>query len=280
MDVNSIQYTSSLDILFNGRNKAYGAYLLRKSYNKRLKIALGCTSLLVLLFVGSTMIPQKKQLPQKVLVGPTVHLEKFKEPAKPKQKLVPPPPPAPVPPKIEMRQFTVPIVVPDELVKPDLNPPKQTERITVGPVTQHGLKMEDGLAAPPEVRGVGGNGKMGVGGAGENLDYEKEFIHVEVEAMYPGGQQAWKKYLERNLRSETPIDMGAAPGTYTVVVSFLVAKDGSTSEIKVLSAPDPDYGTSQEAIRVIERSGKWQPAIQNGRSVIFREKQKIIFQVN
>ncbi|HTN37964.1 MAG TPA: energy transducer TonB, partial [Arachidicoccus sp.] len=191
----------------------------------------------------------------------------------------PPPPPKAAPPKIEMKQFTVPKIVKDELVKPEEKPPKQNEKITVGPVTQHGLKMDGALAAPPEVKGIGGTGKGPGSGSGDG-DYNKEFTSVQVEAKYPGGQPAWKKYLERNLRQQTPVDNGAPPGQYAVVVSFLVSKDGSTSEVKAVSAPDPDYGTAAEAVRVIERSGKWNPAIQNGRQVIYREKQKIIFQVS
>ena len=279
MDANTILNASSLDILFNGRNKAYGAYLLRKNYHHRLVLALLFAGVGVLLFVGATMLPRKEQTPLKALVGPTVHLERLKEPIKEKPKILPPPPAA-APPKVEMHKFTIPQVVPDELVKPSEMPPKQQERITIGPVTQHGIELDGGLAAPPEVKGVGGNGKLGIGGANVSPDYTGEFKHVEVEAMFPGGGDAWKKYLERNLRSQTPVDMGAPAGIYTVVVSFLVARDGTTSEIEVLSAPDPDYGTTKEAIRVIQRSGKWQPAIQNGRTVVFREKQKIIFQVN
>lgn len=279
MDAKEILYASQLDILFDGKNKAYGAYALRKSYNKRIEVAMGATVLLVMLFVGSTMLPKvKPDLAPVVMHVDKVKLEQYKQPEKPK---VIPPPPAEQAPKLAMQKLTIPKVVPDNLVKPDEMPPKQTDKIKVGPVTQTGLTMDGLLTAPPEKKGVGnyGNG-TGPGSANDNTDYKQTFNSVQVEAMYPGGQAAWKKYLERNLRRQIAVDNGAAPGTYAVVVSFLVAKDGTTSEVKAISAPDPDYGTAEEAVRVIERSGKWQPAIQNGRSVIFREKQKIIFQVS
>ena len=280
MDANKILSSSDLDILFDGRNKEYGAYELRKTYAKRIRIALLGTLAIVVLFVASMFIkPKNDDAAAKKFEVKDVKIENYKKPPPPKKAPPPPPPPKAAPPKIEMKQFTVPKVVKDELVKPDEKPPKQDEKITVGPVTQHGLKMDGALAAPPEVKGIGGTGKgPGSGGTGDG-DYNKEFTSVQVEAKYPGGPAAWKKYLERNLRNQTPVDNGAPPGTYAVVVSFLVAKDGTTSEVKAISAPDPDYGCSAEAVRVIERSGKWNPAIQNGRSVIYREKQKIIFQV-
>jgi len=280
MDANKILSSSALDILFDGRNKEYGAYDLRKTYAKRIRIALLGTLAVVVLFVAGMLInPKKDEAAAKKYEVKDVTIENYKKPPPPKKAPPPPPPPKAAPPKIEMKQFTVPKVVKDELVKPDEKPPKQDEKITVGPVTQHGLKMDGALAAPPEVKGIGGTGKgPGAGGTGDG-DYNKEFTSVQVEAKYPGGPAAWKKYLERNLRQQTPVDNGAPAGTYAVVVSFLVAKDGTTSEVKAISAPDPDYGTAAEAVRVIERSGKWNPAIQNGRSVIYREKQKIIFQV-
>lgn len=280
MDANKILSSSDLDILFDGRNKEYGAYELRKTYAKRIRIALLATLALVVLFIvymyASASGPETEV---KKFEVQDVKIEKYNKPPPPKKAPPPPPPPKAAPPKIEMKQFTVPKIVKDELVKPEEKPPKQNEKITVGPVTQHGLKMDGALAAPPEVKGIGGTGKGPGSGTGDG-DYNKEFTSVQVEAKYPGGQPAWKKYLERNLRQQTPVDNGAPPGQYAVVVSFLVSKDGSTSEVKAVSAPDPDYGTAAEAVRVIERSGKWNPAIQNGRQVIYREKQKIIFQVS
>lgn len=278
MDAKDIMHASRLDILFDGKNKAYGAYALRKNYHKRIELAMAATGLLVLLFVGSTFLPHRQPATSTVIpIGPVVHLEKLKQPEKPK--VVPPPPKASAPLKVEMQKLTVPKVVDDQLVKPEDLPPRQTDKVRVGPVTQHGASIEGLLTAPPEVKGVSGNGK-GLGSASDNTDYTKEFVHVEAEASYPGGPEAWKRYLQRSLRSQIAVDNGAAPGVYTVVVSFLVAKDGSTSEVRAIAAPDPDFGTAAEAIRVIERSGKWQPAIQNGRAVIYREKQKIIFQVD
>jgi len=278
MNAKEILQASQLDILFDGKNKAYGAYALRKNYHKRIELALLGTGIIVLLFVGSTLLPRKKaEFMSPVMHVETVQLKEYKAPEK-KPRVIPPAPAA-APVKMEMQRLTVPKVVDDHLVKPDEMPPKQTDNLKVGPVTQHGLNGDGLLTAPPEVKGVGGNNK-GSGGIGTgNKEYEGEFFIVQVEATYPGGPGSWKKYLERSLRSQTAVENGAPAGLYSVVVSFLVAKDGSTSEVKVVSAPDPDFGTAAEAVRVIERSGKWNPAIQNGHAVVYREKQRISFKV-
>ncbi len=88
---------------------------------------------------------------------------------------------------------------------------------------------------------------------------------------------AWQKYLERNLNSSVPVDNGAPPGKYTVVVSFIVDKTGALSDIKAEN--DPGYGTKEEAIRVLKKSPNWKPAVQNGRNVIYRQRQSITFVV-
>lgn len=107
----------------------------------------------------------------------------------------------------------------------------------------------------------------------------KEAQPLRMEASYPGGIAAWREYLGSHLRFQVPADNGAPPGIYAVVVSFLVGKDGSISEVQVESAPEPDYGTAAEAVRVIEGSGQWNPAVENGRPVFYRERQRIAFRV-
>ena len=75
-----------------------------------------------------------------------------------------------------------------------------------------------------------------------------------------------------------PIENGATSGKYTVIVSFVVDKEGTISDVQAEN--DPGYGTAAEAVRVIKKSNKWIPAIQNGRNVIYRQKQSIAFLVN
>ncbi|HEU0228908.1 MAG TPA: TonB-dependent receptor plug domain-containing protein [Arachidicoccus soli] len=108
---------------------------------------------------------------------------------------------------------------------------------------------------------------------------EIAFTSVQVRPTFPGGPEAWSKYIEHNLNSQLLALNGAPSGKYIVIVSYLISKDGSTSEIKAISAPNPDYGASGEAVRVIKASGKWNPAIQNGRQVTYRQTQRIVFNV-
>lgn len=108
-------------------------------------------------------------------------------------------------------------------------------------------------------------------------DYDKVFTSVQVEAMFPGGKDAWRMYLERNLNNQTPADHGAPPGNYTVTVSFMVDENGYVSDVHALN--NPGYGTAEEAVRIIKKGPPWKPAIQNGRNVKYVQKQNITFQV-
>lgn len=107
----------------------------------------------------------------------------------------------------------------------------------------------------------------------ENRIFEK----VDFEATFPGGLPAWKKHLEKNLKPTVPIDNGAPVGNYTVVVQFIVDKEGVVSDIKALT--NFGYGMEQEVIRVIQKGPRWLAANQNGRKVKAYRKQPITFVV-
>ncbi len=106
----------------------------------------------------------------------------------------------------------------------------------------------------------------------------KIFDKVEIEASFPGGMDAWRKYLERNLNAEVPIKEKAPKGTYTVMIQFVVNLDGSLSDLRALT--NHGYGMETEAIRAIEKGPKWLAAIQNGRQVNSYRKQPITFVVD
>ncbi len=105
-----------------------------------------------------------------------------------------------------------------------------------------------------------------------------EYTAPQIEAKFPGGQNAWNMYLERNLNPQVAAMHHAPNGNYTVTVSFMVDEKGKISDVQALN--DPGYGTAEEAIRVIKNGPNWAPAIQNGKSVIYRQKQNITFQVS
>lgn len=103
----------------------------------------------------------------------------------------------------------------------------------------------------------------------------KEFTAVEMEASYPGGEAAWKKYLEKNLNSNVPNKNKAPIGKYTAIVRFIVDKDGSLSNIQ----PETNFGfgMEEEVVRVLERSGKWTAATKNGQPLKAYRRQPITF---
>jgi len=106
----------------------------------------------------------------------------------------------------------------------------------------------------------------------------KGYKLLEKPASFPGGKAAWLKYLERNLNVDLPVKKGGPPGTYTVIVQFMISAEGVLSNIKALN--NPGYGTAAEAVRVIAKGPKWEPALQNGKKVASIVKQSITFVIS
>ena len=273
MELNKILSADILDILFDGRNKEYGAYDLRKTYNKRIKYSMaGMILICILMLVGSLIANSSKKSKTELVVA-DMSLENVKDEKKPEPP-PPPPPPKQEPPKVEITKFTPPKIVKDEEVKPDeeIKEVEKLEDTKIGTINQEGAK-DEGVVAPPVEKGTGV-----VEAPKVEEDYDKVFTVVQIAAEFPGGLPAWTKYLERNLNRDLPVENGAPPGKYSVVVSFIVAKDGTISD--VIAENDPGYGTKGEAVRVIQKGPKWKPAVQNGRNVIYRHKQSITFVVS
>jgi periplasmic protein TonB len=274
MDINKLQTADILDIIFDGRNKEYGAYDLRKTYNKRLRNALFATiGICVLLLVLSIIANSAGKEKQEVMVQ-DMSLENMKNEEKKPEPPPPPPPPKQEPPKVEITKFTPPKIVKDEEVKPDeeIKEVEKLEDTKIGTFNQEGAK-DEGLVAPPVEKSTGV-----VEAPKVEEDYDKVFTVVQIPAEFPGGLSAWSRYLERNLNREIPVENGAPPGRYTVVVAFTVSKTGSISD--AAAENDPGYGTKAEAIRVITKGPSWKPAVQNGRNVIYRHKQAVTFVVS
>ncbi len=272
METNKILSADILDIVFEGRNKEYGAYDLRKTYRKRITIALLTTvGICLLLFILSMATTKEKK--SSLVVIADASLENLNKPEEKKPEPPPPPPPPKTePPKVEITKFTPPKIVKDEEVK---EPPPAVEKLettAIGKIDQAGTK-DDGTVPVVEEKGTG------VQEAPKEVeDYNKVFTVVQIPAEYPGGLEAWNRYLVRNLNSNVPVDNGAPSGKYTVVLSFIVDKNGNISDINAEN--DPGYGTKEEAIRVLKKGGGWKAAVQNGRNVIYRHRQSISFQVS
>ena len=104
------------------------------------------------------------------------------------------------------------------------------------------------------------------------------FEKIEIEASYPGGPAAWKKFLEKNLNQETPTENNAPEGIYKVAIRFIVDKQGNVSDITPMTKLG--YGLEEEAVRVIKKSNKWVPGNQNGKPAGSYHIQTITFVVD
>jgi periplasmic protein TonB len=273
MEANKILSADFLDILFEGRNKEYGAYQLRRTYSKRLIISLAVTaSILLLLFLGSVLANVLKKGEADLQVAQEVTLEEVKQPEKKPDIPPPPPPKMPEPPKVEIAKFTPPLIVKDEEVKEDEKPPEQEklEEAQIGTINQEGAK-DEGVVAPPAEKGTG----EVVAPKQDLTDYDAVFTKVEVAAQFPGGIDGWRRYLERNLAYPEAAQENGTQGV--VRVQMVVDKDGNITEVQALN--DPGEGLAEEAMRVIKKGPKWVPAEQNGRKVTYRFVQTVTFQL-
>jgi periplasmic protein TonB len=274
MEINKILSADVLDIIFEGRNKEYGAYQLRKTYNKRLMTALIVTAAIIVLSFGGYILSNlfNTDGDKKDMVVQDVQLEEIKQEEKKEEPPPPPPPKPPEPPKVEMAKFTPPKIVKDEEVKEEEKPPEveKLEETKIGTVNQEGVK-DEGIVAPP----VEDAGK-GVVEAPKKVeeDWDKTFTKVEIESEYPGGSAAWQRYLNKTLRYPQDAIDNEIQGT--VVIQFIVDKEGNVSDVEAISGPEE---LRSEAVRVIKKSGKWTPAVQNGRQVKSYKKQPIVFRL-
>ena len=143
--------------------------------------------------------------------------------------------------------------------------PKTIEKIAVSKgavaIEKYGEKAKDGVIEIV-VKGV-------------QID-NKVFTRVEQPAQFPGGEAAWKTYLEKNLRYPEAAQKEGKEGIARV--RFIIDPEGNVHTVKILSAPTKEIG--EEAMRLIQQGPKWQPAIQNGKKVAFSVDMSIDFKTN
>lgn len=275
MEISNILTADVLDIIFEGRNKTYGAYELRKTYNRRLLTSLSVMLSIMLLLIGGYIFANvggKEQIAKEIVI-PDNELKLIEQ----EEKIEEPPPvrKEPPPQQVETKQFTAFKVTPDEQVKPDEMPPanEELEDVKIGTANIEGTK-DEGITAPPvEEAGTGVTAIL----KKEEPDYNKIFTKVEIDAKYPGGTPAWARFLNKNLANNYPQDAAENGIQGRVEIMFIVDTLGNISNVEAVSGPKELWDA---AIRVIKKSGKWEPAIQNGRHVKAYKRQPIIFQLN
>jgi periplasmic protein TonB len=275
MDTNKIMTADILDIIFEGRNKLYGAYELRKTYNRRVAISLVVMATLSLSLFFSNIFANDTDKDKKKIFVEDVNLKHFE---KEKPNLPPPPPPPPPPvrevPRVQITQFTPFDIVRDEEV---ITPPPAIDELDntrIGFKNQDGVR-DDGLVPPVEEKST----SIGEAPKAKTEPFEAGFTKVEKEAKFPGGPEAWRRYLERNLNANVAAEDGAPTGNYTVKVQFVVDKNGSISNVHAIEVPKLCPSCGEEAVKIIKKGGAWEPAIQNGRPVTYQAIQFVTFKV-
>lgn len=267
MEINKILSADFLDILFEGRNKEYGAYELRKNYERRLTrsllITAGAALLIFLVVIISRTVAESGKNKVKVQ---DVTLADIKQEEQQKIEPPPPPPPKQEPPKIEIQKFTPPKIVEDEKFE-EKNEVKEQEVITnVGKIDQEGIKDPE-VVNPPKV-------EVEQKVVEAPVDENQVFTKVEVEAQFPGGEAKWNQFVQREV--EKNIDELTEDGQAgTCEVQFIVDKEGNVSNVEALTLKGSVL--ARVATDAIKRGPKWIPAIQNGRQVKAYRKQKIRF---
>jgi protein TonB len=245
-----------VEIVFEGRNKLYGAYELRKSNRKTTTKALLIGAFFFSLAVSApliiSMIPKGGEDDNSLK---DIKLTTVKLPPK---KVEPPklnaPPPPPPPPAVDQVKFVKPVVAKaDEVVE---EPPK-IEEIKDKKTGAETIKGDPDAVLTVAPAGTGPKTSQVVE---ESDDQVYTTAGIEVKPDFPGGMDKFYSFVGKNYR--TPEEEGLKGKVY---VSFVVEKDGSLTDIKVLR--DIGYGTGKEAIRVLQKSPKWNPGIQNGKPV-------------
>ncbi|ADB39528.1 energy transducer TonB [Spirosoma linguale] len=248
------------DIIFQARNRAYGAFDLRNRYRPTLSRALG---LGVGLFLGALAAPTlyARFWPHEQINAnqsmTEVTLTKLVEPPVEKPVVIPP---AETAPAVNTVRNLPPVVMPEADVVEETLPPTtdQLQDATSGTETAQGTGDIDIIAAPeastPTVveKAVEAETKT-----------EAPFLTVEQQPEYPGGMDALRTFLGKNLNYPRPAASAGVSGR--VYVSFIVNTDGSLTDLNILKGIG--FGCDEEALRVMRKMPNWRPGKQSGRAV-------------
>jgi protein TonB len=275
MEANKILQSDTLDILFENRNKEYGAYELRRHYHSRLTVALLITGGLGLVFFLSSFLykPQEEQPKQAKRIVELTSIPPEEKPIEPEK-------PKPVEVKqVRTEIYVIPKVVPNDQVKD--NPPTmdQLDSAVIG--TTH-IDGDVPTGNEPAVKEAISSGVVEAPTSKE----PEILIDVQIQAEFPGGNKAWSDYISRAV-SKSMDELVDDGKNGTVVAQFVVDTEGNVSDVKVLGCNEATVanciGTQSKlaeiAIAAIKRGPKWKPAEQNGRKVKAYRRQPITFKL-
>ena len=244
------------DIIFDGKNKEYGAYEMRMSSSKRLSIAF-LISIGIVVFVAllpSLVATVNSWRPAPENLSESSFITDLSDPDQNKVDEIVPDTKEPEPEYMETVQFTAPDIV------------DQVD-------ATHEMKSQTDLSSTDiriSVADVAGNSETGIDIAeldkhAQISEEKKEVIHdiVEQRPEYPGGEKALMQYLSDNLKYPQVARETGIEGK--VHIRFVVSKTGEISNVQVRRAPHPSLG--EEGVRVVKSMPKWIPGKQNGKAV-------------
>lgn len=264
------------DLVFEGRNQAYGAYKLRKGTAKRNIWALIIVGLAAALLYLGLQLQKMAEANKKVENTQAVELAKLnteKKEAKVEKKEIIKQEPEKVVEQVKSSvKFTAPIIKKDSEVKEEdeikLDEVQKSDK-AVGAFTVEGndevggavLKAKEDIAAPEPPKHV--------------VEETKIFTVVEQMPMYPGGNAALMGYLRDNIKYPTVAAENGVQGR--VVVGFVVERDGSITDVNILRGVDPSL--DREAMRVVKSMPRWNPGKQNGSAVRVKYQVPVSFRL-
>ena len=263
MENENLNYNPSLDeIVFENRNKEYGAYDLRSSYRRILTRSMIIGTLIFCIAAITPFVVMKiKQLAAKEKTEVDVNLIEILPEEQVKEEIVekeetPPPPPPKVEEKIEILQNVVP--EPVKAPKVETPPPPISEQLktTTGLINQEGVKqtahIPPPVQAPPKAAAV----------ESKAPSTTEVYESVDQEAEFPGSLNSFRNKIAENFDNSA---MEGGEGTLKATVTFIVERDGSISDVKA-SGSNSDFNS--EAVRTVKSiRTKWVPAKINGQPV-------------
>ena len=260
------------DLVFEGRNQAYGAYRLRKSTGKRNLWSLLIVLIAAVVIFSAIAIKNVIQANQRVAVTTAVELSSIQTKKQPKVEKKAPvkiEQPKPVEKVKSSIKFTAPVIKKDEDVKPEEEMKNQDElqktKTTIGAFNVVGndeiggevLKAKEEIAQPEPPK----------------EEENKVFDVVEEQPSFPGGQGALMQWLRDNIKYPVIAAENGIEGR--VIVQFVVSKTGSISGVTVVRGVDPSL--DKEAVRVVSSMPNWTPGKQNGTTVNVRYTLPVTF---
>jgi periplasmic protein TonB len=253
------------DVVFEDRNKEYGAYQLRRNHNRIVFIALVATGFWITLLMS---IPQLLTLlnnaEEEVEVPVTITNMDLLAPP-PIDEKEPPPPPPPPPPVLETVKFTPPVVTDEKIEEPEEILVQQDKEIKIGTVTQEG-DGSSGIEITDEV------------GDGVVETDNTIFMWAEKMPEFPGGYEAMMKFIQKHIVfPQMELEMGISG---TSLVQLVVNKDGSITDVKTEKGIPGGPKCDAEAIRVVKLMPKFNPGLQNGRPARVLVRLPIKFKTN